>query len=265
MKNKISWATAVALLSISLTGCSAGGPNFEGVLKDCNVAVGGLKPLDAQKPETIGYAEDATPTEDSLSGISGSPVTLMLDVTSLNDKVGLNIVASQCVLQGLGLTELTINTIWADQKNIDLAYKSAVAAYKKATTSLKTAKAKVSNIQRTNGNISSVASKWAKEYKSDPSCYYDTDYDTGEDIYEWCDYSDWLAENKDWYWGDPMKYTSSSSGAKSQVDKLEATVAKGVAFPKGKLGVYQPLGQDDFSIAWFYSRKQGTILALTRN
>ncbi len=265
MKKKISWLAGIALIAISLNGCSSGGPGFEKVLKDCNVALGGLRTVAGQTAENVGYAEDTAPTEDSVSGITGNPVSLLLDVTSLNDKVGLNIVASQCVLQGLGLTELTINTIWADQKNIDLAYKTAVANYKKATSSLKKAKAKVSSIQRTNGNIASVASKWAKEYKSDPTCYYDYDYEAEEDIYEWCSYSDWLEENKDWYWGDPMNYTSSSSGAKSQVQKLETTVKKGVVFPKDKLGIYQPVGQDNYSIAWLYSRKQGVILALTKN
>lgn len=257
--------TASIILTLTLTGCASTENLFKDAISKCNVALGGIKPSSNSALYKSGYVEDSTPTEDSVSGVSGEPKTLFIDVTSVNDKVGLNIVASQCVLQGLGLNETTINTIWADQKNIDLAYKAAVAAYKKSVSDLKKAKSKVSSILRTNGNITTVAAQWKREYNSDPTCWSGYDPETDEDYSEPCSYSDWLEWNKDWYWGDPMKYTSSSSSAKNQVAKLEQKVKDGVVFAKGKLGTFQPVGQDGFSIAWFYSRKQGTVLAITKN
>jgi hypothetical protein len=261
------------IASLFLAGCSASGIQFRDVLKDCNVNLGGLKLAEESTTVQKGSIEDAAPTNDSVAGISESPNTLFLDVTSVSDKVGLNIVASQCVMQGLGFTETTINTIWSDQKTMDGVYKAAVAAYKKASTGLKSTKSNLSYLNRTNAEINALASKWEKAYKADPTCYVGTDegyynffgdYVEEEDIFEPCSYSDWLYENEDWTYGDPRKYTSSTSAAKNKAAKLESTVDAGVVFPSDKLGNFQPVGQDDYSIGWFYSRKQGLVLGISK-
>jgi hypothetical protein len=271
MKKIISLVT---VLTLSLTGCSASEGEFKKALSDCNVNVGGLKLAQESETSQKGLIEDATPTNDSVSGISGSPTTLFVDVTSVNDKIGLNIVASQCVMQGLGFSDTTINTIWSDQKTMDGVYKAAVAAFKKTTADLKKSQKSLNSIKITNANINSIASKWEREYKSDPNCItgweteideWGDEYETDIPIMEPCNYSDWLFDNKDWEYGDPRKYVSSTSKSASKTSKLETTLAKGVVFPAGKLGNLQPVGQDGFAIAWFYSRKQGLVLGITKN
>jgi hypothetical protein len=261
------------IASLFLAGCSASGVQFRDVLKDCNVNLGGLKLAEESATVQKGSIEDAAPTNDSVAGISESPNTLFLDVTSVSDKVGLNIVASQCVMQGLGFTETTINTIWSDQKTMDGVYKAAVAAYKKASTGLKSTKSNLSYLNQTNADLNALASRWEKAYRADPTCwagsedgYYDEndDFIEGEDIYEPCSYDDWLYENEDWEYGDPRQYTNSTSGAKNKAAKLESAVDAGVVFPTGKLGNFQPVGQDDYSIGWFYSRKQGLVLGISK-
>ena len=263
-----------AMASLFLTGCSAIDVQYKDVLKDCNVNLGGLKLAEESTNVQKGSVEDAAPANDSVAGISNSPNTLFLDVTSVSDKIGLNIVASQCVMQGLGFSDSTINTIWADQKTMDGVYKVAVAAYKKSVAELKKSKKSLNSIKITNGNINAIASKWEKEYRADPTCItgweteideWGDEVDTDIPIMESCTYSHWLYDNKDWDYGDPRKYMSSSSKTQSKATKLETAVAKGVVFPAGKLGLFQPVGQDGYAIGWFYSRKQGLVLGISKN
>lgn len=264
----------VAIATFTLTGCSANEGQFKDALKACNVNLGGLTLAVESSTEQKGAVEDAAPTNDSVAGIGDSPTTLFVDVTSVSDRVGLNIVASQCVMQGLGFSDSTINTIWADQKTMDGVYKAAVAAFRKSTAELKKSQKSLNSIKITNANINSIASKWEREYRADPNCLagweteideWGDEYDTDIPIMEPCNYSDWLFENKDWDYGDPRKYVSSSTKTATKATKLETTVAKGVVFPEGKLGQFQPVGQDGFAIGWFYSRKQGLVLGITKN
>jgi hypothetical protein len=176
-------------------------------------------------------------------------------------------------MQGLGFTETTISTIWSDQKTMDGVYKAAVANFKKSTSDLKKSQKSLKSIKITNANINSVASQWEREYNADPTCWSGTeeifdengDWVEDQDTYEKCSYSDWLYENKDWEYGDPRKYMSSTSKTATKATKLESAVAKGVVFPDGKLGNFQPIGQDGYSIGWFYSRKNGLVLGITKN
>jgi hypothetical protein len=262
------------IASIVLSGCSASQVQFKEVLKDCNINPGGLRLAEDTSNLQKGSVEDAAPTNDSVAGISTSQTTLFLDVTSVSDKVGLNIIASQCVMQGLGFSDTTINTIWTDQKTMDGVYKAAVAAYKKVSKELKSSKSNLSYLNRSNADLNALASKWEKSYRADPTCwvdseegYYDEndDWVDGEDIYEPCSYDDWLYENEDWEYGDPRKYTSSTTGAKNKSTALETTLEKGVIFPADKLGVFQPVGQDGYAIGWFYSRKQGLVLGISKS
>ncbi len=264
----------IVLATLSLSGCSASEGQFKEVLTACNVNLGGLKLAVESDAVQKGSVEDAAPTNDSVAGISDSPTTLFIDVTSVSDKIGLNIIASQCVMQGLGFSDTTINTIWADQKTMDGVYKAAVAAYKKATKGLKSSKSSLNYLNQSNANLTALANKWEKAYRANPTCwsysesgYYDEndEWVDEEDIYEPCSYDDWLYENQDWEYGDPRQYTSSTSGAKTKATKLETTVAKGIVFPEGKLGNFQPVGQDGYSIGWFYSRKNGLVLGITKN
>ncbi len=264
----------ILIATLSLSGCTAGNSQFTEALAACNVNLGGLALATESDTVQKGSVEDAAPTNDSVAGISDSPTTLFIDVTSVSDKIGLNIIASQCVMQGLGFSDTTINTIWADQKTMDGVYKAAVASFKKSTAELKKSQKSLNSIKITNANINSIASKWEREYRADPNCLagweteideWGDEIDTDVPIMEGCSYSDWLYENKDWDYGDPRKYVSSSSKTATKASKLETTVAKGVVFPTGKLGNFQPVGQDGYSIGWFYSRKQGLVLGITKN